>query len=37
MLWLFKICTVGRSPRGTAETNLAGNHEDAGLIPGLAQ
>ena len=25
------------SRRGSAETNLTGIHEDAGLIPGLAQ
>ena len=27
----------GSSPCGTAESNLIGIHEDAGLIPGLAQ
>ena len=27
----------GRSPCGTAETNLTSIHEDAGLIAGLAQ
>ena len=28
---------VGSARRGAAETNLTGNHEDAGLIPGLAE
>ena len=27
----------GHSPNGAVETNLTSNHEDAGLIPGLAQ
>ena len=29
--------THGSSYHGTAETNLTRNHEDVGLIPGLAQ
>ena len=29
--------TIRSSHRGEAETNLTGNHEDAGSIPGLAQ
>ena len=28
---------VGSSDHGSVETNLTGIHEDAGLIPGLAQ
>ena len=28
---------MGRSPYGSAETNLTSVHEDVGLIPGLAQ
>ena len=33
----FPICKMGSSCRGSAEMNLTGIHEDAGLIPGLAQ
>ena len=32
-----RISVGGSSPRGSGETNLTGIHEDAGLIPGLAQ
>ena len=30
-------CTVGSSRHGAVEMNLTRNHEDAGVIPGLAQ
>ena len=32
-----KVCTLGNSHGGTAETNPTSIHEDAGSIPGLAQ
>ena len=31
-----KVHLTGDSHCGTAETNLTGNHEDTGSIPGLA-
>jgi len=33
----FKLSAQGSSHCGTAETNRTSVHEDAGLIPGLAQ
>ena len=30
-------CSIRSSPCGTGETNLTRIHEEAGLIPGLAQ
>ena len=39
-LWVLHngyVWNAGNSHRGTAETNLTSIHEDAGLIPGLAQ
>ena len=32
-----KITRIGSSHYGSVETNLTSTHEDAGLIPGLAQ
>ena len=34
---LISITYIGSSHLGKAETNLTGNCEDSGLIPGLAQ
>ena len=34
---LLKICVLGSSRRGVAETNLTRNHEVVGVILGLAQ
>ena len=35
-IYLFKITYIGSSHYGSAVTNPANIHEDAGLIPGLA-
>ena len=34
---LIKICAIWSSRRGSVEMNPTGIHEDANLIPGLAQ
>ena len=37
LIWFLRVCLKNGVGRGSSETNLASIHQDAGLIPGLAQ